>query len=299
LDNMLSSVRLRTLSQSVVSGQRTLSFSKERTQFQNKLSDLRKGWISDIQEKMTQQEDVIKAERHEIVIKKAIKLRDHSTQSAIRAATHKKIAEESLLRYKAKLAASQIVEADKLEAQRKRYHMAVADLEDEKKHWITKDNMETKITEDLFATPATTGLTNKYSDLWRYHCFAIDLDRLMAMEKNPKSAMEWRKQMRADHNLDKKLQVAEYLNTIVGTGADREKFKEFVDEYTDAIQARGDFKDQDDSLEEELYATDQMNRYEETIEAEDDEEMENLPEGVMGKKKDGRKLTSFRMARKH
>lgn len=109
--------------------------------------------------------------------------------------------------------------------------------------------MDTKITEALFTNPATTGLTSKYSDLWRYHCFAVDLDRLMAMEKNPKSAREWRKQMRADHAMDKRLQVAEYLNTIVGTGADREKFKEFVEEYTNAYQARGDFKEDDDALE--------------------------------------------------
>jgi len=56
------------------------------------------------------------------------------------------------------------------------------DLEREKAVWITSNNVDAKITADLFTEPKTTGLVTRYSEYWKYQLFTLDVKRLLSPE---------------------------------------------------------------------------------------------------------------------
>lgn len=53
--------------------------------------------------------------------------------------------------------------------QQQRFSRMVQDVHEESRVWITKDNLNQKINEDLFETEATTGLVTRSSQHWRYY----------------------------------------------------------------------------------------------------------------------------------
>lgn len=69
-------------------------------------------------------------------------------------------------------------EKDQLKSQLQ-FNNLVDDLAAESKYWVTKENMNTLICEKLFEVPATTGITTKSSELWRYSCVTTDVKRLL------------------------------------------------------------------------------------------------------------------------
>lgn len=107
--------------------------------------------------------------------------------------------------------------------------MAVADLEAEKSAWITLDNMDEKITSDLFDTHATTGLTTKYSNLWRYQAFSADFERTQREEYE--SPEEYADKILNEGDMAKRLEVETYLNALIGTGEERANYKKLLQEF--------------------------------------------------------------------
>lgn len=106
--------------------------------------------------------------------------------------------------------------------------------------------MDSKITEELFGDePATTGLKNKYSDFWRTHVRSMAYR--MEVDFNPErypptkavSALEERLLRSQETRFTKRRIVEEFVDDMVSSGEDRERFKEYVDKFYDAFDNNG------------------------------------------------------------
>lgn len=112
------------------------------------------------------------------------------------------------------------------------------DLESEKPHWIRRDNMTSKINEDLFVEPCTTGLISKTSYFWRYHPISIKMNRKMSEEyyKMFVAADGLSDSKSSQNALAKKMMVEDFLAPLVTTGKERQSYKELVKEFSDKFQ---------------------------------------------------------------
>ncbi len=151
-----------------------------------------------------------------------------------------------------KLARNHILMADKESRQQRRYEVALVDLEKEKSAWITMENVDKMITNELFETQSTTGLTTKHSNHWRYQAFSVDLKR---MEHESQEAREdpvgMRKKLMAEKDLIRRFDTESYLNTVIGSGEEREKFPQLVKEYMDSVFTEENFDDTDEDDDDE------------------------------------------------
>lgn len=124
------------------------------------------------------------------------------------------------------------------EARSLRYQLLLKDLESEKSHWIRRDNMTSKITDELFEEPCTTGLISKTSYYWRYHPISIKLNRKMSEEyyKMFVAADGLSDSKSSQNALAKKLMVEDFLEPLVSTGKERQSYKELVKEFSEKFQ---------------------------------------------------------------
>ena len=135
------------------------------------------------------------------------------------------------------LARNHLVWDDHQKKQQEQYTQAMGDLLDEHHTWITLDNLEEKITEELFdAEAATTGLKTRYSQLWRTHVEShnFQLERLFnpaTYEKTTGSTLEDRFLKMREVEFVKRRMVEDYLQQLVGTGEERENFQELVESF--------------------------------------------------------------------
>ncbi len=154
---------------------------------------------------------------------------------------------------------------EKQARQQRRYAMAIADLEKEKEYWITPDNIENKINLSLFETPATTGLSNRYSDYWRYSAFTTDLDRMKKDEDERErygfDAKAREIEIGGEREMVKRVEMMQFLDQSVSSGAERANFKNLVNEFLDHLkrmdgheedEAEDDDDDYDDEEDDEL-----------------------------------------------
>ena len=179
------------------------------------------------------------AERKQIVLEKAIRVREKKQQQVERTEEHQLRLAAAQLRFKENLSQSIAFKEREQMKQQKRYEALFNDLRDEQRVWITPDNIDSVITEELFAKPATTGLKTPMSDYWRYRVQSLQLKRLEMLneEENnyyPEEPMTEElafKKYKASHKLD----VDDMLLAMVGTGADRARYKELVNKFSDAL----------------------------------------------------------------
>lgn len=137
--------------------------------------------------------------------------------------------------YREKLARNQIIRGRQQEAEQTRYSHLVADLLAEKDSWITKENIDAKITDSLFEKQTTTGIVTKTSDLWRLQVISVDLDRVMSPElanEYTGQTLSDRLSRRGQFREAKKLYVQDILNPMIGSGEERANFKQLVEEFT-------------------------------------------------------------------
>lgn len=108
----------------------------------------------------------------------------------------------------------------------------------EKEHWITRDNLDTKITTDLFKTPATTGLLNRYSEFWRYSAYTTDIDRMLKKEESQEKGDYYANEiiLAGDAEMGKRIEMIDFLDQSVSSGAERANFKNLVDEFLAEIE---------------------------------------------------------------
>ena len=125
------------------------------------------------------------------------------------------------------------------EARNLRYQLLLKDLESEKPHWIRRDNMASKINDDLFVEPCTTGLISKTSYYWRYHPISIKLNRKMSEEYYKMFvAADGLSDSKSNQNaLAKKLMIEDFLEPLVSTGKERQSYKELVKEFSEKFQS--------------------------------------------------------------
>ena len=85
----------------------------------------------------------------------------------------------------------------------------VQDVHDESRVWITKDNINQRINEDLFESEATTGLVTRSSQHWRYYALTYEFGPNMLdpdasdNEDEDNDDMDYQANKRASRNLRK------------------------------------------------------------------------------------------------
>lgn len=157
-----------------------------------------------------------------------------------------------------------VLEQQKNEIRKQRFERLVKMHEAESKYWITLENLEKKITEELFATPATTGVVTEISEYWRYCCPSMQpnrtLGRLLEADDDPDSDedSEDEDENTRDNDLrtspntfmspidyylnneeqitTQKESIRGMLNAMIGEGSDREKFETMVNQFVELAE---------------------------------------------------------------
>ena len=75
--------------------------------------------------------------------------------------------------YRQHLANNEVVRVRRSHAQQMRYSNLVDDLTEESKTWITNDNVNVRINEELFSSVATTGLVTRSSQHWKFYAMTF------------------------------------------------------------------------------------------------------------------------------
>ena len=100
---------------------------------------------------------------------------------------------------------------------------------EEAQHYVTMENLDEILKTELFESkPSSTGLSFGHSKYWQYQVVTNSLFRLNNEEPDEKG---W-----ANRPFDEaanRTMVMDYLNSMVGTGEDREKFEEHVQRVVD------------------------------------------------------------------
>lgn len=143
--------------------------------------------------------------------------------------------------YRENLARKHLQWDKKAEKQQGRYKQLAADLTRESATWITKENMDSRITADLFAQEAaTTGLVTRYSKHWRYNAVSVDYE--IAQLMNPASFVQQEntllsrfQQAKAEGNFHRRQDIEAFLEPMVSTGAERAQLADLVKEYSAAM----------------------------------------------------------------
>jgi hypothetical protein len=129
------------------------------------------------------------------------------------------------------------------------------DLKREADAWIAADNIDSRITDDLFAKEsASTGYVTKYSNLWKYQVFTPKLERLLSEEFQDKlysnTALMDRLKTKAQFRIAKRVVVEDFLSQIIGTGAERSDFKELVNDISQTFEKLEGFENMKELYEE-------------------------------------------------
>eukprot|EP01035_Chromulina_nebulosa_P024285 gene24285-31579_t len=130
-------------------------------------------------------------------LNKAVKLRKRMIEGQKGQEFAKKRQEEAMNTYRGKLAWNTIIREKQDAIRLKRFRAAIADLKTEQKCWITKANMDKKITPELFDKPRTTGLVAKHS--FTYSICLSSGSRQQQLEEVRKNIREFK----AANKLDK------------------------------------------------------------------------------------------------
>jgi hypothetical protein len=147
------------------------------------------------------------------------------------------------------LARNQVIRDQRKAVQQERYQALLKDLDAEKDVWITRAQIETKITEDLFSSQATTGLVTRHSEHWRWQMVPMNIQRMMSPECRVESSgshLTDRLAQRGQVRSMKKLIVQDILEPMIGTGSDRARYKELVDKFSKQFETMGAFNYVDD-----------------------------------------------------
>ena len=130
-----------------------------------------------------------------------------------------------------------ILQKKKKVLQQQRYQSMIDGYAHEQKVWITADNMESKITDELFAKQATTGLATKTSEHWRWQVITLDPSRIMNPQHyyNSETGAQERLELKAQLRSSKTILAQDFLNPMIGTSEDRLRYKQLVEELADTF----------------------------------------------------------------
>jgi hypothetical protein len=267
-------------------------FVTQRSIYKDQLTSMRKKWQLEIDERNEAAARELAAAKEKMVLAKAIRLREKRKESVLRQAADKQRKELAAEHFVAHLAHNKTIYREREEQLGKWHNEMAKSYEEESKHWLTPENLETQITEDLFDTPSTTGIRFKDSEYWRYSVNTLKLKRFTAIQDQYSdmsgTSLADRVEYLAELRSNRKLIIQDFLDPMIGTGDERSKYQEILDNMTDNVFNDGsafeDFEDMNTYHEDEInagnYNMDAKGKYavrekgEEYIEDEDDENFE-------------------------
>ena len=129
--------------------------------------------------------------------------------------------------------------------QLQRFLQLTDDLNEEKEFWITKDNLETLITPELFDEPSTTGIVTRRSEYWRWTSAYPNLRRMLmeASEDDEKyETLEADLQAFRDGDPLNTTGAHDFLNEIIGSGEDRAKYDTLLKQYLEMQEHVGEVR---------------------------------------------------------
>jgi len=246
------------------------------------MTELRKQWKQEYLEKCAREEEQRRLERERLVRERAVRLRERREISLIKQAADRKAKAEALARYRQTLAKNHLILADKNEKQQERYQTLLDELKIEQTTWITLDNINSKITKELFDKEASTsGLLTRYSDHWRIYVessnydlkklkawCAEEYDKFDAMNVNQTDETTLEDRFSKDSRKSKltnRLWVEDFVEGMITTGEDRAQFQDIIKAYMKELRHYDlGLPDSDD---ESYYSSDEDN---------DDEDWDNV-----------------------
>lgn len=228
--------------------------------YKQQLSELRKKWSDEHQTRIEIEIARRKEERRKVVVQKAVRLRERNVVSAQNILKDKELKAAAMVRYREHVIKNNLIAEKKIEATSAQYDSLIADLMEEQKCWIdTHEKIDLLINDALFRDdkPTTTGIQTSTSEHWRHMCVPFNLDVLFNASfqdrYGPSDASPESRYLEAMSN--KRLQVRDMVESMIGTGHDRTHFKEIVDKYVelytdnDALLESADFLDEEEVSE--------------------------------------------------
>mmetsp|Transcript_34614 Transcript_34614/g.32975 ORF Transcript_34614/g.32975 Transcript_34614/m.32975 type:complete len:307 (-) Transcript_34614:113-1033(-) len=231
----------------------TPSFVEQRRIYQAQLSELRKGWAAEIKVKRAETAVEAVAERKRVVLQKAVSLRQQRIDSIARQSKNKIRTELAHQKFREHVARSQVIREQRHTVQEARHSRLVQDLVEEKDQWITNDNLNFKVTDNLFEQPTTTGLVTRSSNLYRFQVIPMSMQRMMSNHggsDSTENGLKERLEEKGQLATAKKLMVAEFLETMIGTGAERNKYEEYVESFSKMYDEEGVFDGENNELQD-------------------------------------------------
>lgn len=221
--------------------------------YNNQIKDLRKQWAAEY--KAEQQRIIEERAAHvkRMILQKAMNLREKKAIAVKKAEAQRVLHAKIRLNYEAHVARLTVLENQKNELRKQRFSRLVEMLSAESKYWITTENINQKITVDLFLKPATTGVITGVSEHWRYHCPSMQPNRVMQqlLERSDDDSESDDSESDAEHIDESRhfLSAVDYLaasepyitkqkenirsmlNSMIGTGDDRNKYDDMVKDF--------------------------------------------------------------------
>ena len=234
---MRLNTRGMSLNMSTSSSANEARFIQQRSTYREELKSLRKEWAIEIEQRRAVEEKQAALEREKVVLARAVRLREKRKESVIRQEADKKAKLGADKKYREHLAKNLIVHNQRLNEQEKINARYMEELLEEQKTWITDENINDLITPSLFEGPASTGLLMSDSELWRWHLHSLKLDRLAQPDLHSStdfggSSLAERLQFRGQIRSTRKIMVQDFLEPLIESGADREKYDELVERFT-------------------------------------------------------------------
>eukprot|EP01038_Epipyxis_sp_PR26KG_P008939 gene8939-12054_t len=214
--------------------QPTNQYEKQRSTYQKEMSELRKKWQAEYKLEQEKAEELKKLNRQKIVLEKAIRLREKRKETLIGQEKARKLTEQAAIRFQEKLARSRLNHQQRYDEQQAMYLKAVNALEKEAPFWINENNIDEKINAALFATPSTTGIVTRYSQHYKYFCRTTSLKKILEDARLDRpiqhNSFDAKNNLLGQVNFQKRMLAEEFLNGVIGSGSDRQKYKELLKE---------------------------------------------------------------------
>ncbi len=228
-------------------------FVQQRKIYKEELKALRKTWTTDINARNQQLANERAAKDEKVVLAKAMGLREKRKQSAARQAADKDMKLKAATAFNEHLAKNMVIHEERQRLQAKRHEELSKEYAEESKHWLTVENVDSRITLDFFDTPSTTGLCVADSEHWRYGVHSINLDRFRSGLQNTvatsESSLEDRLDMRKQNISSRHLLVQDFLDPLISTGSERAQYRDLMKKFSKQFDANNSYASIDAEIE--------------------------------------------------
>jgi hypothetical protein len=227
------------------SSAKSKNFAEQRSEYNEKLTKLRGLWSKDIKSRNEAEALRKQQERDLIVLKRAKALRIKRAAAKERQEQARLFRARMMELYRARLAKAHFLAEQRDELQQDKYDRFVRDLSDEAKTYLTHDNVDALITEELFSRPATTGLVSPLSEHWKYYAitYPYEADRTPHEDSGaatPEDPWERKKLARAEARGQARLMLRDMLEEVVNDGEQRENLEKYIDKLDEVLPVSDD-----------------------------------------------------------